>query len=350
MKQVKRLALMAVLLTAVIVAGCSSSQPPKESLQTAMKNTMAAESYKMNMTLQIDDLQLGDLAAEQTGGIDVAGIIKGAKLSADTMYTKEPMRMDMNMEINLPGMMDMKLAVPMIVTKDEMYVKIPNLPMLPLPEQLFDQYIKMDLQELAEQSGQQISMDVATQQKMAQEFAAVFMDNFDEKTYFTEVKAADAGLPEGMKADQVVKFAITKDNYDGTVDTMVNKVVPAIFDLLLNNEDYLNAVGLEKAQVESAKESWDNDKDQALDSFKELLTVNTLDITTAIQDKYMVHQDVKIDLDLKNPEGTGETMKFIISFAAQYSDFNKKQEHPELPADAITMEELMEQFQAPMGM
>jgi hypothetical protein len=352
MKLVQRMGFTALLILTLIVAGCSNSAPPKAAMQAAMAKTTEADAFKMSMNIQLDELELPSIPEAEASGLPVAsltGMFQDATIKVDATYAKEPMRIDMNMEFVLPGMMEMKLAIPMIMTKEMLYVKPPEIPMLPLPEETKGKYVAIDLKELAEQQGAEINMDPAAQQKLIQDLSKTLLDSFDEKTYFSEVKAADAGLPEGVKADQVVKFAITEENYPQTVETIVNDVLPKVLDILLANEGALEALQVQKADLEQAKADWETNKTELLNLLQNDLKVNTLEMTGAIMDNYMVYQSGKISMEVNDAE-SGQKAKFGVSFNGQYSDIGKKQEFEALPTDTVTLEQLMGLFGAPAGL
>ena len=347
MKQVQRFALMFMLILTVVIAGCSAKTPPKEALLNGTMKTMEASSYKTSTTIQLDELELPESQETADMGMTtaaIAGMIKDATIKADAVFQKDPMRIDVNMEITLPGMMDMKLAVPMIMTEEKMFVKIPNIPMLGIPETIADKYVELDLAELAKEQGAEIpSLDIAEQQKLIQELSAALLEHFDEKTYFTELKAADAGLPEGVKADQVVKFAISEENYAQTVETLVNNALPEVLDILLANEAFLKYAQLEKADLEKAKADLETNKTEILNFLQNNLKFTVLELTGAVKDDYLVYQAGKIGVDVKDEE-SGVNAKVGLTITTQYSDLNKEVTFPELPTDALTMDELTELF------
>lgn len=350
MKKVQKIAVLCLAVILVIIAGCSSAKPPREALQSAMTKMTKADSYAMKMSIGLNELEIPQeiTQSDAAGAAALIGMLKDATITIDATYQKNPMRTDMNMQIVLPGDMEMKLTIPMIMTEETLYVKVPAIPMLPLPDSLTGKYIKIDLKELAAQEGTP-AIDMEAQQKLGQDIAQVLLKNFDEKTYFSEPKAADAGLPSDLKADQVVLFQINESNYSKTVETVINKVLPEIIDLLLKNEDALKALQLEKADVEKMKTELETNKTELTNVLQNDIKVNTMKLTGAIKDGYLVYQDGKMNIEATDKD-SGQKMKIGMNMSASYSDFNKAIEFPELPADAITLTELMKQFQLPVGL
>ncbi|REK69449.1 hypothetical protein [Paenibacillus paeoniae] len=352
MKQAKQVALIMIIVLTMIIAGCSSSAPPKAALEAATAKTMAAESYKLSMTLQLDELDFPD-----TGGSNIwlftptqiAGIVKDATIKADVTYASEPMRADVNLEVILPSMMDMKLVVPMILTEKKLYIQVPALPLFGIPDSVVGKYLQFDLDDLAKQEGaDKLNLNIVDLLKMMQDLFSTLMKHADEKTYFSNVKAEEAGLPKDLKVDQIVKFAIDEDQYPQTVETII-KALPEILDILMNNEAYLQAAGIEKADLEEMKANLDTKKTELLNLLQNDLKFNALELTGGIKDKYLVYQGGKISVQKTNPE-SGMDSKFGGTFSAQYSELNKKVEFPELPTDALTKDQLTELFRAAAGL
>ncbi|WP_138756148.1 hypothetical protein [Paenibacillus sinopodophylli] len=352
MKKVQKIAVLLLAVILVVIAGCSAGKPPKEALQAAMTKTSEADSYAIKMSFGLDELEVpqdvatqGDAAATAA----IVGMIKDASITVNAVYQKDPMRIDMDMEVVIPGDMQMKLTVPMIVTKEALYIKVPQIPMLPLPETITGKFIKVDLKELAEQQGV-AELDVATQQKLGKELGEVFLKHFDEKTYFSEPKAADAGLPADLKVDQVIAIEINESNYPQTVDTIVNQVLPEVLDILLANEDSLKTLQLEKADIEGFKTDLEKNKDEILNTLKNDVKINTAKVTAGITDGYISYQAGKLDVAALDKE-SGQSMKLGIHFDVVYSDINKAPKFEnEIPADAISLDELTKMFQLPTGL
>jgi hypothetical protein len=348
MKKAQNLAVILLTVLLVVIAGCSSAKPPKEALQAAMTKMAEADSYKIKMSFGLDELELApeDDAAAAAAMI---GMLKGATVTVDAIYQKEPMRTDMNVEIVIPGDMEMKLTVPMILTGETLYVKVPQIPMLSLPETVTGKFIKIDLKELAEQQGG-AEIDIAAQKKLGKELGAVLLKHFDEKTYFSEPKAEDAGLPEGLKADQIIAFEINESNYAKTVETVINQVLPELIDVLLANEESMKSLQLEKADVEKMKSDLEANKAEIIDVLKNNVKVNTLKVIGAIQDSYLVYEEGQMNIDATDKD-SGQNIKLGLHFDVSYSEIGKAPKFEnEIPTDAITFDQLTQLFQAPVGM
>jgi hypothetical protein len=349
MKTTRSIILTALLALMVALAGCSTGKTPKASLQEAMLNTMDASSYRLSMTMQVEELELPQSGAAGLTPISMAGILKDAIINIDAQHDKQKSRTDMNLELVLPGMMEMKLTFPLIMTKDILYMKLPSIPIIQIPQEVTSKYIAMDLKELAEKQGQG-EINIEAQQKLGQQISAVVLKHFDDKAYFRQLKLEDANLPADIKPDRVIKFAVTEEQYPQTVETLVNNVLPELVDILLANSALLETLQVEKTKLEQAKDELQNNKTELLNVLQNEVKLTALELTGAIQDDYLVHQQGRIAVDATNSD-IGHHIKLDVSFTGTYSDIGKAVEFQnELPTDTITIEEVMSSIKLPFGL
>jgi len=340
--------LMTIVAILSVLTACTSKTPPKEAIQNALTSSMEMTSYTFSGSLAVDEL---DVPAELLEGMDpsMLDMVRDASLNINGVYREDPMQMEMTLDLTIPGDMAFTVKTEMVMTEDKMYVKVPNIPMLPLGDAA-GKFVEIDPKQLAEEQGTPVpELDIETQRRMGQELAGVLFKHFDEEQYFEELKKADAGLPEGVEADRVIKFNVTQETFEPMVMTIVDKVAPEMIDLLLANEDYLNALQLTKEDLETAKEELAagdrSELTEALETFKKDVKVNELSLTTAIQDQWPVYQSANVNLDVTQD---GQTAKVGLSFTSQYANINEEVTFEiGIPEDAISMDELEQMVMAP---
>src|SRR5690606_7704440 len=127
---------------------------------------------------------------------------------------------------------------------------------------------------------------------------------------------ADAGLPDSLKADQIVRFEINEQNYDATVETLIQTVLPELLDIVIANEGYLQSLSLDKADLEEAKAELNSSKDEMIATLKNDSKVQ-MQLTGAIKDSYLVHQHAQIAA-----QATDGTMKAGLELNVDYMDIN----------------------------
>ncbi|KKC48452.1 hypothetical protein VE23_17345 [Paenibacillus sp. D9] len=334
---------LAVLSAAALVAaaGCSKSPSPKAELESALASIAAASSYAFHSTVNFDDLQLpsGQAAGAATG--EAASLLKGMNITMDGVYQKDPMRTDANVQLALPGNPQMNLTLPIIMTGSKLYVKVPSIPALPATAQLADKYVVIDTDKLAEEQGEQAAaLDPAVQQKLMLEAGAAFIKPFEEKTYFKSLKAKDVqGLPEGLEPDSVSQFLIDSSNAEDAKATAAQKAIPAVLDVVLGNEQYLKALGMDKAEAEDSKKQLQDPQSELSKKLKEQLKLSEVKVLGAVKDGKMAYESV--DANIEYAGGKSGPLKLVMHFTTSYSKVGEKAAFTgAIPTDAIPVEQL----------
>ncbi|MDG0808996.1 hypothetical protein [Cohnella rhizosphaerae] len=311
------LAAIAALLVLILLAGCTGSKSASETLQDALKKSSQIDSYSMKGSLQVSDLKLPETADDEGYASMASGFLSNAELSWTGGYRKDPMLAEINLQINIKGDLAMTFTVPIVMNKEKLWVKVPNIPMLGLPAEIVGKYIEVDLKKLAEQEGQDIqSLDIGTTQKLLNDVSAIVFKHIDEDTYLKDVSAKDAGITtDGI--DKVVQTHVTKDQVEPLIQTITNDIGPEVIDLLSKNEAYRKMLKLEQSDLDEAKkslaESKDNDISKDLEEFKK--SVQTLDILSniGIDGKgYASYTDAKIAFaGTEDGQTTSGTLKIV---------------------------------------
>lgn len=264
------------------------------------------------------------------------------------------MHTEMTMTLNLKGDVAMAVNVPFVMTEEKMYVKVPSIPMVPLPETIVGKYIELDLKELAEQGGTEWNpeaMDTQKAQQLSNEVVSTVLGEYDEEKYFNDVKPEDAALPEGVKAEQVIQFEVTNDNVKEALTILVNNALPKIIDIL-GKEEYKGMLQIDDADLANVKTELQSSESRAefdknVAELDTRLTINQFKVNTAIdKDDFPVYQNLLMDIIIKEPE-LGRNISLSLTGSNQYSKINEKQTFtigiPE-GENVITLEELQQQF------
>lgn len=342
----------------LVLSGCGNNaanpaakvdDSPKALLKQSVTSTMAATAYEMNSNFTINELTV-KMPAESmdSASVDqVVSMLKGAEFNVKTIYQGDPMQAEMNLEVKLKGDMEMTIKLPIVMTKEKMYIKVPNIALLPLPENLVGKFIEIDMKELAAEQGTEFNeamLDPKNSQKLSADMSSAVLDSFDEGKYFKKIAAGDAGLPEGVKAEDVVRFEVTNDNVKDAITTLVNVALPKVIDTL-DTPEYRDMLGLTEQDLKDAKSelsTTDNaEMSKDLDELKNYLTVNTFQMDTALnKDQFPVYQKATIDVNFQDPE-SDTSGKVSLVGSSTYSKVNEKQTFEVgIPTDTITLDEL----------
>ncbi|MBD3922120.1 hypothetical protein H8B09_25385 [Paenibacillus sp. PR3] len=346
MKWIQRTAILAMVAILFVVAGCSSSKPSKEALVDSLKKMSEMHAYAFSGTVGINDITIPVSESDELGIASmVASVLKGSKISFEGQHDRDAKRTDVTMKVEYKtDGASTTLEIPMIMTDEKMYLKIPSLPSL--PESLTSKFVEIDLKKLMEVQGatDAPAIDNDKMIKLSSDMILAMVEPFESKDFFSEPKAADVqGLPQDAKYDNLVQFQLTNENFPAAVDTILNKVAPAIIDLLAADEEYLKLINVKKEDLDKAKQQLTDNGAQWTEEVNKAVKVNDFKLTTGVKDGYMTFQGINADIVVSD-EGQGET-KLNMYAQSTYSAINEKQTFKqEIPTDTTKLEDLANSF------
>lgn len=345
-------ALVLIMSAVLVLSGCNTKKEPKEALGSAAIQALKMDSYVATNQIKIVDLTIDAASADNSEMGAVISMLKNAEINVSQIYQKDPMQTEATLEVKLTGDMSTTITIPIVMTTEKMYIKIPNIPFLPMPESVVGKFLVMDLKELAEESGEEFNPDMFNTektQKLAGEVSSAVLAEYDSATYFKNVEPKDVELPDGYKAKQVVQFSVTNDNVKEALTILINKALPKVLDIL-GKEEYRTMLNLESSDIEEMKkELQEGNQDElgkALDEMKDYLKINTFTVNTAIdKDNYPSYTDMNTDVEINDPE-TNEKVKLVLQMKSTFSKINEKPAFSiGIPTDVLTMD----QFEEEMG-
>jgi len=345
LKRIFTLAAAVLLLITLTLAGCSggsSNQSAKELLQEAYTKSSDITSSKFDGSMKLN-LDLPDSVMEDPDAAMVLNLLNNAELTFRGTSQLDPMMAELFLTAGIKGDMPMEINLSMLVTEETMWVKIPNIPFLPIPAEVAGKYLEIDFAELSELAGEEIANIDPELQQQYQELGAEIMDLFfgayDEEEYFAKVSKKDANIPTDVNADEVVKFELTNDNLRPFVETFI-EILPDLLDKLSEVEE----AGINQADIDSMKSEIEASKaeiEEGLDTIEEAVDINEATIITALKDGYITYSAFNVSVDVTNEGETG-TLGFEI--VMNQKDINKEQSFEISEpgsSEVITLEELM---------
>lgn len=361
-KRMGALLLTLLLTVSLALTACSSKQEPKEALKTAAANASKLTSYEMKSNFTINELSYKpqDQSTQDPTVTQFMSMLKDAQLNITGVYQAEPMQTEMTLGIELKGDMGMTFNIPMVVTAEKMYVKVPSIPFLPIPETLVNKFVEIDLKQLAEQEGTEwnpSAMDAAKTQKLSNELMDAVLSEYDQNKFFKNLDTKDAQLPEGVDAKQVVQFTVNNDNVKEAVTVLVTKALPKVIDII-SKDEYREVLQLTQEDIDQAKSDLkltEEDKaemEKDLDKLKDVLTINAFNIDFALDKQdFPVYQKMNADVLIKDPD-TKDEIKLAFTASNTYTKINEKPAFQiNIPSgdDVIKMDELEELMNSSYG-
>lgn len=236
-------------------------------------------------------------------------MLKDAEINLTQVYQKEPMQSEASLEVKLTGDFSTTITLQFVTTKDKIYVKIPSIPFLPLPEKAVGKFLELDLKELAEYSGEEFDpdlLDTEKTQKFVAEIANVILSEYDNDKFIKDIDPKDIELPEGFKAKQVVQFYVTNDTVKEAISILLQEALPKVLDIIAKDE-YRAMMQLTPEDIEEAKKGLEemdqNELQTTLDEMQRYLTINQFNMNTAIdKDNYPSYQEMNMDVAFSDPD------------------------------------------------
>ncbi|RKP44490.1 hypothetical protein D7Z26_26635 [Cohnella endophytica] len=348
--------IVAIILTvALVLSGCTKNKSPKDALQSSMTKSAEMKSYKFKGSMKIDDLNVSEDALAEDGAASAIKMLKSADLSWTGTYKADPMMLELNLKLALQGDLAVTFNIPVIMTEEKVWVKIPNIPILPIPEDIVGKFLELDLKKLAEDAGQELpNMDVSKSQKFGNDLMGIIFKNIEEDKYLSEIKVKDAGLPADVDVKNVVQFHIDQSQLESFVNTVIDKIAPQVIELLQNNEEYRKLLNVKPEDLEEAKKQLADVKDGDVanglaDMKKEL---KKLDVKANIgidKKEFPVYTDAKIQADIESADLTGGITFHLVSQMSNINEDVKFDIGKPKAEEIVTMDKLQEQLGGMFG-
>jgi hypothetical protein len=320
-----------------------------------MSKSSEMKSYNFKGSLKFEDFNFPQQDMSDSQAAAVVNTLKSAELSWTGAYRLDPMLMEINLQLALKGDLAVTFNVPIVMNGEKVWVKIPNIPMLPIPEDVVGKFVELDLKKLAEQSGQTLpSMDVGKSQKLLNDILGIVFTHVEEKDYLTAVKAKDAGLPADVDVNQVVQFHMDKAQIEPFVNTMIDKIAPEVIDLLSKNEEYKNLLQLKQQDLDDAKKALGDAKGKPLSDAMAQMNkeLKSFDIKANIgldKKEFPVYTDATIKAAIESADLTGSMGIKVVSQMTGINTEVKFEIGEPKGTDVITMEQLQEKLGGMFG-
>ncbi|WP_200966915.1 hypothetical protein [Insulibacter thermoxylanivorax] len=349
MRKTLTFATAVLLILGLFLAGCgnqaANQKTAQEILTEAFKKSAEVTSSKYEGSMKLN-LQLPDSALDSPEAAMVLNMLNSAELTFRGTSQIDPMMAELFLTARITGDTEIAINMSMLITEEKMWIKIPNTPFLPLPDELVDKYVELDFAELGAMAGEEFTFDPEQQaryQQLGSEIAEIFFGAFEDDQFFTAVSKEDAGLPSDVDADQVVKFELTNENLRPFFEAVI-EVLPGMLDKLAEIDEF----DLAQAEIDDLKAQLEADKDEIFadwDQVEETLNINDLTVITAVnKEGFVTYTDVKANIDIT---ADGETGTFGFDIKMKQSEINKNPsfEISEPSADdVIPLEDLMNMF------
>ncbi len=321
-----------------------------ELLKKAYANEQKIDSYTFGSNVNFGLTLPESLKSEELELF--TDMLEDIKVDISGAYQKDPMLMEANVKLTLSGEIGMTMEMPIVMTEEKMWFKLPNSPLAPLPEELEGKFIEFDLEELQELEGQPTgSMDLDLQTELALAINNLFVDQFADD-FYNFVESDEIQTPNEIDVQKVVKFELTNETLQPFVEKLMTGFLPQFFELV-QEPKYAEALGLTAEDIEMAQEGIaeiNENLDEILQEIKNVLTINTFEEYIVIdQNDFIAYDVMDMDIDFTVEE---ETFGIKLFYDMEKSGINEDVTFTiGIPnkEDVLTMEELEDLFDDMFG-
>lgn len=311
-------------------------------LADIQENEIALESYEFfgNAEVGLTFPEVTGEDAEMMG--ELMAMFENINVHLSGAYVKDPMQLEMLMEVVISEEMGLTFEMPIIMTEDAMYMKMDEL--LGDSE---DKFIKMDLAELAEMSGEDAAaLDMELQFELSKVLNDMMTKHFID--FYSEVDLNSIEIEHNPASQKAIKFEVTNDSVASFVQVLFEDMLPELLQFMQNPE-YAAALGLTAEDLallvgtDIAFDIEDADFQEMLKELSNALQINELSSHIVIDANnialdHLLNADVKLTFE-------GETLGLTVNANLSKSAVNEEVTFQfDIPADedTISFDELME--------
>ncbi|MCD8501396.1 MAG: hypothetical protein LRY71_06510 [Bacillaceae bacterium] len=209
-----------------------------------------------------------------------------------------------------------------------------------IPDEIAGKFIKVDVNEMVELSGEEIGNISEEEEQailaLAEEMISVFLNSFDDSLFATSEK------------NTVITVDASGDKFYDVIEKFLKEGLPEFYELLLNNSN-LELLGLTLLDLEDLRmaiNEMPEDISEEMAEIKELLQIDKAEMVVELnKDGFISKQDVALDFTLIDPI-YNESITISLSSNTAYSKINQAQEFSleVSDEDVVDVMEMIESF------
>lgn len=281
----------------------NSTEDLSDLLKEVYANEMNLESYEMEGSLNFG-ITLPELEENLPEVELISSMLEDIQVDITGAYQKDPMLLEATVDVSLQlePQMEMTFSIPMIMSEEKMWMKMPQIPGEEMPEEIKDKFIELDFSELPEQQ----AIDMNAQMDFAQAVQNIFIDHF-AKDYYYKVGVNDYDVPADLDVAKVIKFSLNDDNLEPFMKTLLTSFLPELFEIM-EDPEYANAMGLTVEEIKEAQNELEvvfGDIDEMTSMLNDVLQINTFEEYIGLNsENVIVSNDLDLDIEIKDEDET----------------------------------------------
>lgn len=339
-------AVLMALCVILLIAGCAQNKTPYDMVKTGATKTIEADSYEYtgSMVLKLDSQNIQDTE----DGVPLS-MLSNMELKYNGIINTKAEQASVNLEFLLKGDMSFSIAIPIVVDKGTLYIKIPQTPFVPLPEDLVGKYVRItpeDIQKLEDAGGSAPapSLSPEAQKQFNKDMSDLFGKHFGKDANLVKVNVKNAGGDVPADVKQVAEYSITNENFQQVVEKLAKGVIPDLITVLSKPEyEELAANIPDDAQQQYAEALKDFDKDFA--EVKDTLKINDAKVQLGVNDTgYLSYFREVFDFTTDDVNAGKSTVNMTMD--VKMTNFNKETPPVQVPSeqDSLSVDDLAALF------
>jgi len=337
----------ALMAVSAVLAACSAKKSPEELLRRAAEKSRDIQSYTFAGLLQMEGMT-PLLGGGNAGFAAPPNQPFQLEISWNGVYRTDPMLAEADLDIRFTGGSEIAVSLPVVMNRDKIWIRVPDVPLLPVPREAVGQFLEIDQRLLAEEQDAPLSpRDLGALKRLYPDLVGVLFKHLDEKTYFTVLSKKEAVLPDQADVRDVVRMRVDKEHLRPLVETLVRQIAPEAIDLL-GREEYRELHGIDPSVLEKMKrelaEYAETELQQDLQRIERLPDpfIVTADVGMN-REGYVTWLDITVDAGFRDAQD--QPGRYRLRAKSEFADINAepKFRYGE-PRDALTVEELMRLF------
>lgn len=260
--------LLSVLLVTLLIfmVGCSSVTP-KKVLQDAVLKSSKVDSYAFDFSVNFG---MEPVSGEAVEAMQMLSFLEDIEISASGVHDEKQEKTEMVISVSLKGDMEFSLNIPVLLDGDELFIKLPNTPFFPLPEELQDKFIILSKSDLEEQGLTDSTEDLEQYKSFVTDLLKILLEDFGDTDFLALLK--DEAVPASIKeAKNVVQIKVTNETLESFLTILYESTIPKVFELIEKPENLelldLNSEEVAEIKSEFEQVSLEDDLAEIRDAF-----------------------------------------------------------------------------------
>lgn len=336
----KKVSVFLVFLVGVLLlAACSKLEPHLVLLESYGKTAkLEGSSFDVSFKVNVD----GDI--EDPSQAQIIDMVNNSDLRVYGAYSTPDKRAEVVLNLQVKGDMSFGVELPIIINDKDIYIKIPNTPFFPIPEEYVGKYLKVSADDLPDETLKSDTDLFGNQEevtKLFQEIAKVVLSDLKSTSVLSMLEKED--IPSGMTGvEKVVQAKLTDGNLDEFATVLTETTLPKLVELLTKEENLktLNTFSEEPVTSEEIRELTSKENiatfREGIEEIRSDVTLEEVSAKLGVgKSGYIEKQHVTVSVTLKDEADFSGTV--TVEVKGSSSDFNKPQFKYDVPSESNTI-------------